>query len=60
MVRKINLYEETHIVKQQKNIGRKIDSIEKNFFFCFRSPILFILNEILWHGTHLSYLAKNI
>ena len=31
MVRKINLYEETHIVKQQKNIGRKIDTIEKNF-----------------------------
>ena len=46
------------MVKQLKNNGRKNDPIKKIFVSNFRS--FFILSEIIWHGTHSPYLAKNI
>ena len=57
-MRKINLYEGRHIAKQLKNIKRKNDPIKKKFVSNFR--FFLNLNEIIRHGTHSSYLAKNI
>ena len=48
MVRKINLYEETHIVKQHKNIGRKTDTIKKVFVPQISNFIYFKWNTLTW------------